>query len=368
MLQCSRKQASGATSAAAQAASSARAPPSVGSSSLEDLVSLGPALTWDLVPGDIMKNPAKVHQLVRRCPHLLQVVKTSNPEFYAAASNDDPAVLRKFYMQREMARSAAKLRETEMRRRLQENPMDLEAQRELEDIIRQANVDANMELAMEHTPESFARVTMLYVDAEVNGTPVKAFVDSGAQSTIMSKACAERCGIMRLVDTRFAGTAVGVGSAPIIGRVHMTQLKLGGTFFPCTFTVLEKDDIDFLLGLDMLKRHRCVLDLSQNVLRLEGANGHEVVPFLPEHETPSGAFGNAPVPPEVAASGRGAVAASGGSSAQQASSQQEGSSDNPAAVQQLVDMGFDREAATQALRSANGDLELAASLLSASRS
>ena len=321
-----------------------------------------------------MKNPLKVHQLVRRCPHLLQVVKSSNPEFYKAASMDDPAVLRKFYLQREMARSAAKLKETEMRRRLQENPMDLEAQRELERIIRQANVDANMELAMEHTPESFARVTMLYVDAEVNGTPLKAFVDSGAQSTIMSKACAERCGIMRLVDTRFAGTAVGVGSAPIIGRVHMTQLKLGGTYFPCTFTVLDKDDIDFLLGLDMLKRHRCVLDLAQNVLRLEGANGHEEVRFLSEHETPSGAFGNAPVPPEVAAESQ-ASAPSSSAPPQQAAAQAASQSPQPAppaghaaAVQQLMAMGFPEVDAKQAVESANGDIQLAASLLSAARS
>ena len=62
---------------------------------------------------------------------------------------------------------------------------------------------------MEENPEMFGTVIMLYINCRINGQHIKGFVDSGAQMTIMSSACARKCDLMRLVDSRFSGMAQG---------------------------------------------------------------------------------------------------------------------------------------------------------------
>jgi DNA damage-inducible protein 1 len=165
------------------------------------------------------------------------------------------------------------------------DPLDPEFQRKMYEAIQQQNIQENLEHAMEHSPEVFGTVDMLYVDMTVNGEPVKAFIDSGAQTTIMTRPCAEKCRIMRLMDKRFAGKAVGVGSASILGRIHTCSLKVADQFITTSVTVLDqKDGPQFIFGLDNLKRHQCCIDLASGQLKVGSCNVD--LPFLPSHQVP----------------------------------------------------------------------------------
>ena len=58
-------------------------------------------------------------------------------------------------------------------------------------------------------------------------------------------------------------------------------MKFGNSYFPLSISVLDQNEgPEFIIGLDMLKRHHCEISLKDNELRIEGNNGVEREPFI----------------------------------------------------------------------------------------
>eukprot|EP00094_Tigriopus_californicus_P007807 TCALIF_07519-PA protein Name:"Similar to DDI2 Protein DDI1 homolog 2 (Homo sapiens)" AED:0.13 eAED:0.14 QI:0/0.6/0.5/1/1/1/6/264/445 len=227
------------------------------------------------------EDPEVIYDMLKKSPETLGVLRHNNPTLAEAFDSGDIARFKRVLNEQHEIRAE---RERQRLRLLTADPFDMEAQRLIALEIENKNIEQNMELAMEHNPEAFGTVIMLYINCRVNGHAIKAFVDSGAQATIMSQSAAERCGIMRLVDKRWAGVAKGVGTQKIIGRVHLAQIQIEKDYLSTSFSILEEQPMDMLLGLDMLKRHQCCIDLNRNLLVI-GSSGTET-PFLSESELP----------------------------------------------------------------------------------
>lgn len=295
----------------------------------------------DISPPQLAELQTLQRQL-RSNPYQFSSIKQDNPPFAEAILAPTVTTFARYVVLQRHAQKRAELERVRRVAALAADPFNVEAQRALEEDIAKENIETLRQEAIEHMPESFGSVTMLYINVVVNGIPLKAFVDSGAQMTIMSVACAERCNITRLVDRRFQGLAVGVGSQKILGRVHMYALEVGGVHLPTSFSILENQPMDMLLGLDMLRRHQCVIDLRENVLVI-GTTGTRT-PFLGEQDIPD--------------------------SARLTSEPGQDASHGPAQPVETELMGlgpFPLEQVRQALQQAGGDPQQAAALLLGSR-
>lgn len=139
-------------------------------------------------PAAVTDDVEQLRRYILSNPPFQRQLAQTHPEMLAAASQppSDPrfAQLVADFQRQLTDRSSIEAEKAALYRQLAQDPFNVEAQRRIEELIQQENIEQNMEQALEHHPESFGQVQMLYVNCTVNGKPVKAFVDCGAQTTI----------------------------------------------------------------------------------------------------------------------------------------------------------------------------------------
>lgn len=128
------------------------------------------------------ERPEELMALLRSAPEQLHQLPSAMQE---AVRSDDVERFQTGLRELAEARKRAAEEEERFLKLAAEDPLNPEVQTRLEQAIQRKNVEENFKNALEYNPEAFASVMMLYVDMEVNGIPLKAFVDSGAQMTIM---------------------------------------------------------------------------------------------------------------------------------------------------------------------------------------
>ena len=124
---------------------------------------------------------------------------------------------------------------------------------------------------------------MVFVSCILDGEQVNLLVDSGASCSAMSLDMVKNLGLEDKMDRAVYGDAKGVGTSSIVGIVNNVELLVGHVEFRLFFMVIESKLPCCILGLDQMRRFKCLIDLDDNVLMFGGKNGVSV-PFLSKKE------------------------------------------------------------------------------------
>jgi len=118
--------------------------------------------------------------------------------------------------------------------------------------------------------------SMIHIACEIGECEAEILVDTGAEMSVMSEQLAGQLGLLSHLDRSMQGVASGVGQAKILGRLWGVPVKLGHVEFTLDFSVLSTQQQLLILGLDQMRRFKCLVDLEKGCLIFGGRDGVEV--------------------------------------------------------------------------------------------
>jgi len=107
----------------------------------------------------------------------------------------------------------------------------------------------------------------------------------GSQTSVLSATMMRKLKLHKRLNTRYQGVCGGVGAASILGKIENCPVMIGpGIEFHLYFLVIDVPQDMMILGIDQMRRFKCMIDLEQNCIIFGGRGGVEV-PFLPPDPT-----------------------------------------------------------------------------------
>lgn len=143
------------------------------------------------------------------------------------------------------------------------------------------------------------------ITCSINGVIVKGLIDTGAQSSVMSRSMASYCNLLAYLDDGFQAKAVGVGEQQILGRIPICFMDIPkvskklndwlknnnhhgnnhnrdlysievGKFELSLLIIEQFHSSYFLLGQDFLQIHHCIPDSKEEWICFRNCRGYGI--------------------------------------------------------------------------------------------
>jgi hypothetical protein len=126
---------------------------------------------------------------------------------------------------------------------------------------------------------------MATVPCTIGNICIEMLVDTGAQTSVLSLPIVRQLGLSNRLDRRYMGIAAGVGQARISGKINnvVCAFGVGHVEFLMDFIVLDIKDSLVILGLDQMRKYKCLVDMEHEKL-IFGGKGGISVDMLPANQ------------------------------------------------------------------------------------